>query len=103
MANPINQILDDIVNEVVEAKFPSWPDDPFHALAVISEEFGELNQAVLQHVYEPKKKVEHDDIRDEAIQLAAMAVRQLAAMAVRFVMSLDSHDYNFENGNQHRQ
>lgn len=97
MANPINQILDDIANEVVsaKAKFPSWPDDPFHALAVISEEFGELNQAVVQHVYEPKKKVEHDDIRDEAIQLAAMAVR--------FVMSLDSHDYNFENGNQHRQ
>lgn len=97
MALQINQILDDIANEVVsaKAKFPTWPDDPFHALAVINEEVGELNKAVLQHVYEPKKRVEHDDIRDEAIQLAAMAVR--------FLMSLDSHDYDFSNGNQHRQ
>lgn len=97
MSSKLNEVIDDITNEVASAqrKFPSWPDDPFHALAVINEECGELNKAVLQHVYEPTKKVEDDDIRDEAIQLAAMAIR--------FVMSLDSHDYDFSNGNQHRQ
>ena len=57
------------------AKFPTWPTDPLHALAVLGEEFGELTKAMLQHTYEPHKGVTAQDIRDEAIQTAAMALR----------------------------
>ncbi len=57
------------------AKFPTWPTDPLHALAVLGEEFGELTKAMLQHTYEPHKGVTEEDIRDEAIQTAAMALR----------------------------
>jgi len=73
-------------------KFPTWPTDPFHALAVLGEEVGELTQAVLQTVYEPGKS-DFDDVRKEAIQVAAMAIR--------FIRSLDV--YKFQRGEQHQQ
>lgn len=69
------------------AKFPTWPTDPLHALAVIGEEFGELTKDVLQMAYEPHKT------SAEAIQTAAMALR--------FVASLDA--YIYQAGEQHRQ
>lgn len=75
------------------AKFPTWPTDPFHALAVVGEEYGELQKAVLQHVYEPHKQVTLSDIREEAIQTAAMAAR--------WAMSLDA--YRYARGEQHSQ
>lgn len=68
------------------AKFPTWPTDPFHALAVLGEEFGELTKAVLQHTYELHKNVTSKDIRTEAIQTAAMALR--------WAMSLPVYDYH---------
>lgn len=43
----------DLMNEVkaeldrAVVKFPTWPTDPFHALAVLGEEYGELTKAVL--------------------------------------------------------
>lgn len=67
------------------AKFPTWPTDPLHALAVLGEEFGELTKAMLQHTYEPHKGVTAQDIRDEAIQTAAMALR--------LAMSLPCYQY----------
>lgn len=67
------------------AKFPTWPTDPLHALAVLGEEFGELTKAMLQHTYEPHKGVTKQDIREEAIQTAAMALR--------LAMSLPVYDY----------
>lgn len=73
-------------------KFPTWPTDPLHALAVLGEEFGELTKAVLQHTYEPHKST-RSDVRKEAIQTAAMALR--------FVMSLDA--YQFARCAQHDQ
>ena len=83
-----------VMNEVRRAtqKFPTWPTDPFHAVAVLGEEFGELTKAVLQHTYEPHKAT-LDDVRDEAIQTAAMAIR--------FLMSLDV--YECARGIQHEQ
>lgn len=66
------------------AKFPSWPTDPLHAVAVLGEEFGELTKAILQAVYEPHKSGPND-VREEAIQTAAMALR--------FLASLDAYDY----------
>ena len=73
-------------------KFPTWPTDPLHALAVLGEEFGELTKAVLQLTYEPHK-TSANHVREEAIQTAAMAVR--------FAMSLDCYEY--ERSEQHSQ
>lgn len=73
-------------------KFPTWPTDPLHALAVLGEEFGELTKAALQLTYEPHK-TSPDDVRAEAIQTAAMALR--------FAASLDRYEYR--RGEQHAQ
>jgi hypothetical protein len=73
----------DVLNELhrAELKFPTWPTDPLHALAVLGEEFGELTQAMLELKNEPEKPratIEH--VRTEAIQTAAMALRLLKNM-----------------------
>jgi len=74
------------------AKFPTWPTDPFHALTVVGEEVGELNKALLQYVYETEKGVTMDDIREEAVQAAAMCLRWIASID-RYVFSMgDQHD-----------
>lgn len=80
--------------EVAKAttKFPTWPTDPLHALAVLGEEFGELTKDTLQLVYEPHK-TNLNNVRAEAIQTAAMALR--------FLASVDS--YEFKQGTQHAQ
>lgn len=78
--------------ESATTKFPTWSTDPLHAVAVVGEEAGELTKAVLQVVYEPHKST-IDDVRTEAIQTAAMAIR--------FVNSLDR--YVFRRGPQHEQ
>jgi hypothetical protein len=75
------------------AKFPTWPTDPFHALGVLGEECGELTKAVVQFTYEPHKGVTLADIREEAVQTAAMALR--------WIGSIDR--YNFTRGPQHYQ
>lgn len=74
-----------VLDEVRRAtrKFPTWPSDPLHALAVLGEEFGELSKAVVQGTYEPHKN-EPGEIRKEAIQTAAMAIR--------FILSLDDYE-----------
>lgn len=72
--------------------FPTWPTDPLHALAVLGEEFGELNKAMLQLTYEPHKATPAD-VRKEAIQTAAMAMR--------LAMSLDQ--YRYRESDQHEQ
>ena len=45
----LNSIIDEVLTEIARAteKFPGWPTDPLHALAVLGEEFGELTQAML--------------------------------------------------------
>lgn len=87
-------MIDEILNEVERAirKFPTWPTDPLHALAVLGEEVGELTKEMLQFVYEPHKST-RDSIRKEAIQTAAMALR--------LVRSLDTYEYSPQP--QHRQ
>lgn len=86
--------LDDVLAEVARAteRFPTWPTDPIHAMAVLGEEYGELNKAILQAVYEPHKS-SPVEVREEAIQCAAMAMR--------FLMSLPI--YRYEGGAQHHQ
>ena len=89
-----NDILSAVYGELdrAVAKFPTWPTDPLHALAVLGEEFGELTKDVLQMTYEPGKS-SAEKVRAEAIQTAAMALR--------FAASLD--DYIYKAGEQHRQ
>ena len=41
--------------EKATRKFPKWPTDPLHALAVLGEEFGELTREMLHMAYEPSK------------------------------------------------
>ena len=88
------QIVDEVAIEMSKAvnKFPKWPTDPLHAIAILGEEYGELNKAVLQNTYEPHK-TSADEIRMEAIQTAAMAIR--------FLMSLETYKYN--EAEQHKQ
>lgn len=89
-----NTVVNEILKEVERAtlKFPTWPTDPLHALAILGEEYGELTKAVLQWTYEPHK-TSLDEIRIEAIQTAAMALR--------FALSLDA--YAYDESYQHMQ
>jgi len=70
------KVISDLFNELrrAEQKFPGFPDDPIHAAAIVAEENGELQQAVLQWTYEGGIK---DSVYEEAIQTAAMALRFL--------------------------
>lgn len=73
-------------------KFPCWPNDPLHAVAILNEEVGELNKALLECVYE-KHKATTDDVEKELIQVGAMVLR--------FFHSLDR--YIFIKSIQHKQ
>lgn len=73
----ISMVIDELNRAT--AKFPTWPTDPLHALAILGEEFGELNKAVLQLTYEPHKSSQADVLM-EAIQTAAMALRFIAGL-----------------------
>lgn len=86
--------IEDVQAELKMAatKFPTWPTDPIHALAVLGEEYGELTKAILQHTYEPHKST-LDDVRNEAVQTAAMAIRLLMSLEV----------YEYRKCNQHSQ
>lgn len=69
-----------------ETKFPGWPEDALHALAVLGEEFGELTQAVLQRTYE----AEESDVIAWAVRTEAV---QTAAMALRFLINIEGYLY----------
>jgi len=88
-------VLSEIAAEVARAmrKFPRWPTDPIHAAAVIAEECGELQQAVLEAVYEPHKG-SRPNIRTEAIQTAAMCLRFLASMNAYVWFHAEQHTQN---------
>lgn len=79
-------VLAEVLAELNRAmtRYPTWPTDPLHALAVFGEEYGELNKAMLQLVYEPHK-TSPAEVRSEAVQTAAMALR--------LVRSLDRYAY----------
>jgi NTP pyrophosphatase (non-canonical NTP hydrolase) len=73
-------------------KFPTWPTDPLHAVAVVGEEYGELVKSILELTYEPEKTT-FEEMEKEAIQLAAMSLRFLLSM----------NDYKFKHSEQHSQ
>lgn len=83
--------VENIVLKVIEElessteKFPEWPKDPFHALMIVGEEAGEINQGLLEYIYEPEKGITKEDLENEAIQTAAMAIK--------FAMGIDFYDF----------
>lgn len=81
----IELVLEELAK--AEEKHPGWPEDPFHALAILSEEVGELNQAVLQYTYEEGTSAA---VKKEALQTAAMALR--------FLMGLSDYTYKQSEG-----
>lgn len=90
----LNQVLDEVTLELGRAtgKFPQYPTDPLHAIAILQEEVGELTKAVLQATYEPEKG-SRAHIKEEALQVAAMAIR--------FLLSTD--EYIHQKSEQHFQ
>jgi hypothetical protein len=64
----ITHILEEL--ERARTKFPGNK----HQLTAMNEEVGELNQAILQNHYTPKKKSD-SEVYWEAVQTAAMAIR----------------------------
>lgn len=83
----------DILNEIEYAcnKFPRWPTDPIHAVTILAEEVGELQKAILQQTYSPGIAGHSTQrVYDEALQVAAMSLRFLAAF----------DDYEYKPSNQ---
>src|SRR5262252_2117897 len=72
----IQRLIEPVLREMVKAgrKFPDWPTRGTDAAAIVAEECGELQQAVLQATYEGGSV---DAVRKEAIQTAAMALQFL--------------------------
>jgi len=68
--------LSAILGEVNRArsKFPGWPEDVVHGAAILGEESGELMHAALNLFY---GRGDAKRVREEAIQVGAMAVRLL--------------------------
>lgn len=81
MPDSLAEAVADVAHEVARATvlFPTWPTDPMHAVGVLGEEFGELTKAVVQAIYEPHKSGP-DQVRTEAVQTAAMALRFLQSL-----------------------
>ena len=60
-------------------KHPSWPADIIHGASIICEEAGELMRAAVQYEREGGKR---DEIKKEAIQVAATCIRFLQSSRI---------------------
>lgn len=67
------RFLNDVVEETNRARMKF--NDPVHTLAALTEEVGELAQALLDLDRRPRAAYLHMDIWKEAIQVATMALR----------------------------
>jgi len=72
-----DKVIHDVFEELrkAEDKFPGFPEDPVHAVAVLNEESGEAMQAALDFYYHREENT--DKLRKELCQTAAMAIRAL--------------------------
>lgn len=87
------QVVKDVLAELTRArrKFPEWSTDPLHAFAVLNEEVGELQKAILEATYEFPKST-REDVRAEAVQAAAMVIRFLVSIErYKFVPANNFH------------
>ncbi len=68
-------IIEEILDELKRArgKFPQ--QNIWVTLAALTEEVGELNQALLQLNHQPEKGVTPEKVYAEAVQTAVMAIR----------------------------
>ncbi len=84
-----------ILSELKRAqdKHPAWPNDPFHAVAVVAEEVGEVVADVLKYTYEPDKGKSVQDIELEVVQSIVTLIR--------FYDSIP--EYDFKPSKQHIQ
>lgn len=78
--NRTTEVVSAVLAEVdaATAKWPGWPTDPTHAIAILQEELGEATRAVCQATYEGKGGETLEDARQEIVQTAAMCLRWLA-------------------------
>ena len=67
----VEEILDELKR--ARAKFPV--QGVWVTLAALTEEVGELNQAILHNHFENKKARGYAGVREEAVQVAVMAIR----------------------------
>ena len=76
----IQQIVDEVLYELDRAKkkWPQYPSDIIHAVAIMNEEAGEAIQAALDYTYDESNA--KCRVRDELIQTAAMCFRALEAL-----------------------
>lgn len=70
-------VLLDVVLELLraEGKFPSWTTDAAHAMNVLTEEVGELAQAINDFHSGGDTEALRARMRNEAVQVGAMALR----------------------------
>ncbi len=68
----IKLILEEL--DKAEVKFPKWPQDIIHGVAIMAEETGESVQAALDFVYSDG---DVEKIKKEVAQSGAMAIRNL--------------------------
>jgi len=88
----MNQKVDRVIQELLfelakaNAKHGPMPDDTVHAAAILAEEAGEALKASLEFVYENGSDSE---IRKEAIQTGAMAIKLVLYLDRKFEEALD--------------
>ena len=84
-------VFDEILFELLRAekKFPNWPRDPVHGVAIMMEEAGEAIQAAIDFYY--KREETPEKLRKELLQTAAMATRM--------IIFVDKHKLKQEKSN----
>lgn len=73
------EVIEIIFDELrkAEEKHPGWPSDVVHAAAILGEEAGEVVKAALDLHYGGFKEMDMDNLKTEAAQTGAMAIRLL--------------------------
>ena len=63
-----------------QAKFPMWPEDVIHGVAIMAEESGEAVQAAIDYQYGDASRPDRwrlENLREELLQTGAMALRMI--------------------------
>lgn len=68
-------IVEEVLNELAKARHTFPRQNLWITLVALMEEVGELSQACLQYNYQPEKGKSEKEIREEAIQVAVVAIR----------------------------
>ena len=74
--------------DLAKLKYPKWPSDPIHAIAIAWEEKGELIQASIDHLYPYGNHKENDTL--ERMTKEAL---QMICMGIRFLENIESYNH----------